>query len=387
MATSASPYRRIGVNSWEELLNQVNDKLQNPPSGCDPIPTIDTPASPHRWAKSDVREVHDKLNEMPGDCFNFQEVPDLWKVSIIDDIESQLSNSWCDCEKPCCEPCSNAGDNVTQFLTTVNTNLACDDLGSNLCKPSGCEFDNLFAAAQTYRQNRNLWASSACNYCGCLDELDDLEDELADLEDAKDACPAGPSGDACRSALDPQIIAKQNEISSKETECDGFLSTRENAKSLMLLGKEQTFAAVEFCILHPDYPPCTDLLDNGEPSPITDDCENLQPQCCGCDPTDCKVEWNLLRRTRVTSGPLAGFVGNYSEVADGEYNPVDGTPVVFTWSAGCCIVPQFSCASTDCSSATCTNNFVYDFELILDYANDFPAFTCFEFQPCGSALT
>lgn len=97
MANINEPYRRVGTNSWEELLDAVNDKLQNPPDNCDPIDEIDTPEECHRWAKSDIREVHDKLNEMPGDCFDFEDIPDLWKKSIIDDIENQLDNSWCDC--------------------------------------------------------------------------------------------------------------------------------------------------------------------------------------------------------------------------------------------------------------------------------------------------
>jgi len=97
MANTSDPYRRLGSNSWEELLDQVNDELQNPPSGCDPLDPIDTPGEDHRWAKSDIREVHDKLDEMPGDCFTFEDVPDLWKISIIEDIEGQLSEAWCDC--------------------------------------------------------------------------------------------------------------------------------------------------------------------------------------------------------------------------------------------------------------------------------------------------
>ncbi len=104
MANTNEPFRRVGSNSWKELLDAVNDKLENPPSDteCEPISTIDIPDECHRWSKDDIQEVHDKLNEMPGDCFDFQAIPDLWKKSIIDDVENQLDNAWCDCEAEGC---------------------------------------------------------------------------------------------------------------------------------------------------------------------------------------------------------------------------------------------------------------------------------------------
>lgn len=124
MANSNSPYRRIGANSWQELIDKVNDELQDPPDGCSPIEPIDLPDDCHRWAKSDIREVHDKLNEMPGDCFDFQEIPDLWKVSIIEDIEDQLEDSWCECET-CCEPCENAFSGILEIF--LGSELEGDD--------------------------------------------------------------------------------------------------------------------------------------------------------------------------------------------------------------------------------------------------------------------
>jgi hypothetical protein len=93
MANTSEPYRRVGSNSWEELLTQVNDVLENPDGGCDPLEPIETPEDPHLWAKEDIQEVHNRLNEMPGDCFEFAEIPDLWKLSIIEDIEGQLENA------------------------------------------------------------------------------------------------------------------------------------------------------------------------------------------------------------------------------------------------------------------------------------------------------
>ena len=128
MANTNSPYRRVGANSWEELLNQVNDKLENPPNGCEPLEPIEIPDEPHRWAKSDLREVHDRLDEMPGDCFEWKEIPDLWKISSIEEIEDQLENAWCECDE-CWYPCDNAADREETFLGSIST----DDNDCNTC--------------------------------------------------------------------------------------------------------------------------------------------------------------------------------------------------------------------------------------------------------------
>jgi len=123
MPNPNKPFRRTGSNSWEELLDKVNDKLQNPPedTDCEAIDEIDIPDAPHRWAKSDIREVHDALNEMPGDCFNFQEIPDLWRNSTIKDIEDQLDNSWCDCESECTQEDQDAQRALDGTITVLGT--------------------------------------------------------------------------------------------------------------------------------------------------------------------------------------------------------------------------------------------------------------------------
>lgn len=61
------------------------------------------------------------MNEMPGECFEFDPIPDLWKKSIIDNIEAQLENAWCDCDdEDCLTECKNASDNdIEIFLETL----------------------------------------------------------------------------------------------------------------------------------------------------------------------------------------------------------------------------------------------------------------------------
>ncbi len=231
MANTANPYRRIGANSWQELLDQVNDKLQNPKAGCDPIDEIEAPEESHLWAKEDIQEVHDKLNEMPGDCFEFEDIPDLWKISIIEDIEDQLEEAWCDCEV-CCYPCPNTGDTSIHFIVTET--VFTDDCIAG-CSPNSDvlqECANLreafyFPAVSNYT-NGFLKFVNGTRETNCLEnelekleeELEKLQDQLAELEEQLAQCPPGDAGVACREAIQAAIDDKQLEIDDKQIEID-----------------------------------------------------------------------------------------------------------------------------------------------------------------------
>ena len=248
MATSSTPFRRTGANSWEELLDQVNQEFQDPPENtdCDPIDTIPTPDECHRWAKSDIQEVHDKLNSMAHDCFTFQAIPDLWKVSIISDIEGQLSNSWCDCEEDeiCCEPCPNAGSPSTQFLAHFEeTGDCCTPIGPDCqtCASDFC-FRDVCRPLDDGLNEYAQWGLLKAEFCVLEDEVNDLEEEIATLEAQLAACPAGPSGEACRTAKQAEIDAKNSELTAKEDE-KSDKETEADDKQTEYRGLSDTFIA------------------------------------------------------------------------------------------------------------------------------------------------
>ncbi len=92
----SQPY---SIGDWNSLIRAVNDKLQNPPGGdgtCQPIDSIEEVTDPHIWSVSDVEEVRNKLIETCPDII-FSEPLEIRKPGIIDEIETALDETWCDC--------------------------------------------------------------------------------------------------------------------------------------------------------------------------------------------------------------------------------------------------------------------------------------------------
>jgi hypothetical protein len=108
---------------WNEIIQEVNDILQNPPSDtdCEPLPTIDEVGENHRWSKGDIEEVQEALKATCPDI-EFDTIPELWKQSIIDEINEAMEQAWCDCEdddEPCDESVVDA-ENGLEFSLLNN---------------------------------------------------------------------------------------------------------------------------------------------------------------------------------------------------------------------------------------------------------------------------
>lgn len=90
------PYK---IEDWNNLVEAVNETLQNPPEGtdCEAIDELETVEDPHRWAVEDIEDMRDALIETCSGI-GFEEELILWKSGIIDEIETQMEQAWCDCE-------------------------------------------------------------------------------------------------------------------------------------------------------------------------------------------------------------------------------------------------------------------------------------------------
>lgn len=367
MANTNKPYRRVGSNSWQELLDQVNDKLQNPSSGCEPIEPIETRDPPQRWAKSHVREVHDKLNEMPGDCFEFEEIPDLWKISIIDDIESQLENAWCECEE-CIYPCDNTGDQEEIALGSIST-------GDNDCTTCGLSQEDQ-DACRALRDNEYIPASQALgeaeddyneNFlkaCDLEEEIEDLEEEIERLEEAKnEACADENQAERCQQ-LTEELQEKEDELEEKQGELDEAEQIRDEARGTIISeGAKVTSAvlrgggicsALVYDLAPTSGPPITNVKCGAEPGGVG--------AACGEGWFDrrnvfrCEVIFILQQKFTYFIGSCRGstigpFGGRWRTVGSGHYD-LDGN-AVFTWQGSACQFEQLhaSCFSTKCTGA------------------------------------
>ena len=94
------PEKPYYIPDWNGLVRDVNEILQGPPEGsanCQPIEPIDEVTDPHLWAVEDVEEVRERLKETCPDI-SFSEELILWRPEIIDEIEDEMREAWCDCE-------------------------------------------------------------------------------------------------------------------------------------------------------------------------------------------------------------------------------------------------------------------------------------------------
>ncbi len=108
----AVPYK---ISDWNDIIDRINDLAQNPDPGCDAIDILENVTAPHRWAKSDIRQVHDKLQEI-CDENTFSDIPDLWKQSIIDEIEDAITRGWCKCD---CVDCEFGTENQWNLIVSI----------------------------------------------------------------------------------------------------------------------------------------------------------------------------------------------------------------------------------------------------------------------------
>jgi hypothetical protein len=360
MANSNEPYRRLGTNSWQELLDQVNTVLQNPPTGCDPIDTIDGPEEEHKWSKTDITEVHDRLNTMPGNCFTFQPIPDKWKVSIVEDIEDQLSNAWCECDEDCVAECSNAQLGRT---FTYNGSLIASDCGPNI--PGGATagrnaMRNAFLAGFAARQIlQDDWRPAYIDLCDLQAELADLENELTDLEDELTALEAlrdtactvpSPACDAAQAAVDAkqaevdakqvEVDAKQDAVDLQQALVDGYLAA---ADALALDSMAFAVNAVVVTATCGDSNlgniPVGELVDYA--------CDELGPECLPRDPLRCEIFWELQEKTSRISEPTSE--GIWLSQTDGYYTP-SGLPYITDTSRVVPCTHPYACLRTDCSN-------------------------------------
>lgn len=402
MANTNKPYRRVGANSWKELLDQVNDKLENPPSGCDPLEPIEVPDEPHRWAKSDIREVHDRLNEMPGDCFDFEDIPDLWKISIIEDIEDQLENAWCECEQ-CWYPCDNTADREETFLGSSSTDDGdCTTCGLSQEDNDACRaiYDSEYLpASQALAEARSDYNENFLKACDLEEEIEELEEEIERLEEEKnEACADEDQAERCQQ-LTQELQEKEDELEEKQEELDEAERIRDESRPKIIQeGAKMTAAVLSaggICA-----PLVYDLAPTSGTPPSNIKCGAVEggvgPKCPPEDDRNvfrCQVNFLLQQKFTYYLGTCSGsifgpFGGRWITVGSGTYD-LDGN-AVFSWYDSACQREQHiaTCFSNTCDGlcggqTPCTpgSSATMEYRLLTFYPGDFDPVNC-DGDPC-----
>lgn len=102
---------------WNAIIAEVNGIRASPPADtdCEPLPAIDEVGLLHRWSKADIQAVQEALTETCP-SITWDTIPELWKQSIIDEIEAKYAQAWCDCEDDDeCDPMQEDGDEFVVY--------------------------------------------------------------------------------------------------------------------------------------------------------------------------------------------------------------------------------------------------------------------------------
>ena len=240
MATSELPYRNNA--DWDALIDEVNDVLQNPVgAGCEPIDPLDHVGEKHRWAKSDLREMQDRIKETCPDI-EFEAIPEgkvRWKQSFIDEIREKLGEAWCECEDDE-YPCPNCGEDTTnEWYTDPYVPKWCgfDEPEDCALQPANVGDDVL---AQSIAAHDALfeWINYAVDVCFLETDIAIKENQIDLLEtriSSKQAleavvCDDGPS-EAC-SQVQAEIADLQNEKAIREAERDAAIAEKDEKTGL-----------------------------------------------------------------------------------------------------------------------------------------------------------
>lgn len=90
--------------TWNQLVQSVNDLASNPPNGCNPAPTLSEVPVKHRWSVADVQAMRDTLTAICGDN-TFDAPLNKWKQPILSELYDAYFRGWCGCEAvPCTDP-------------------------------------------------------------------------------------------------------------------------------------------------------------------------------------------------------------------------------------------------------------------------------------------
>jgi hypothetical protein len=384
MADGNTPYRRLGTNSWKELLDQVNDKLANPPTAsCDDIDPIEEPDECHRWSIVDINEVMDVMEETCGDIAMTRAVPgDLWEVSFIDEIEDNLDLMWCDCEEECFYPCDNAQAETVYTSLGSLSSVGCLPFVSHTCIPTwqalrATEIQAWFDAKTKVTDN---------DYDMCISKA-----ELARLEAVRDAavdardtiCALGPS---------PACSAATTAASDAQTDYEAELAIFEPLEMIVDEGLAEMLSTGPATLQLPsiNYEQSTPCENPGSgPAWTNMECEDNGTECHGFNLTRCRTSWTYQRRQileqRATFLGVIYFTDSeikpWLSLAGGFFNP-DGTPVLTFSNRQCCGTPVNACVSGDCSVIGCPNT-RWDYEVRMCQAgpSEFTPFNC-DGDPC-----
>jgi len=116
--------------SWNKVIQDVNQLCTNPDVGCDPLLELEEVGPDHVWVDEDVEKVRNKLKEI-CDENEFDAELDYWMHDIVQEISDAIDNGWCNCcENIECEFGQEGTAGPPNIIIPGRWDLDCGDLCS-----------------------------------------------------------------------------------------------------------------------------------------------------------------------------------------------------------------------------------------------------------------
>lgn len=240
------------IANWNKLIGDVNEILEDPPSGsdCEPIEPIEEVEDPHLWSVEDVEEMRDKLKETCPDI-SFSEELVLWHPEIIDEIEEQMEEAWCDCEE---EPALEEYGPFGPYSYTLINAAWSAETSNTITQDTTC----FTCIGQHCREER--WGG---NYYGCNGEVNaPLYDTICDTyttayNETYDYIAAINKMQECAE----EIRDKQNDIDSNTDQIDSLIDEYEDDCGAPTQPAKCPGIRAQICALGTEIGPWQDIVD------------------------------------------------------------------------------------------------------------------------------
>jgi len=169
---------------WNQLIRDVNNIITSPPDGCSTLDPLEEVDENHIWSKNDIQVVQ---NALILTCveIEFSDMPDKWKQSILDEIDTAMEQAWCHCEPPTCFQFTNLcyGGGWTPDYNRQDVPMAIgwvtECVGSGF-RDSSCEGSD---ACVQLRQPFDGSEWSSCFHPGSIELYTWIHDNIPDLND------------------------------------------------------------------------------------------------------------------------------------------------------------------------------------------------------------
>lgn len=189
--------------NWNELIRDINEMIEDPPSGCESIGFLEEVDPEHIWTQKDVEDVRDKLEEMCPDNEFEEDLDKPWRKAIIDELEDNMRFCGCGIDE------YSLDSKFFELGTCSQDRIMCEDMRYNLATL----IDGMFVGKKNWKWY--TWRTLIINHSNDNDA--EFAEKKAEYDATKE--PSDPPFEAINTCCG------QTPLSGGYIWCDGIIHT------------------------------------------------------------------------------------------------------------------------------------------------------------------